>query len=1158
MNHLHEFIKQDLGTELQQLLRDRDQAREQRKQRKLPTTTDLKNYQNKLAKPIDWSPPRHVVTPFRDHPQYVQFIKVRSNLEPGVSFSATVGDGVVSIKAFFKFNAAGNHEDPQFVSALRQVRVGTILCLKKYRFRFLGTCYKGFSEGLKREDQDELALSVKSLCRSNLKSLGYYSNVATMGGYRLARDLPPLTEPSLEIHDFQVLGGDDHIYGETQDVSKDPEIKNACDTLPASPIALPHPEQWSRVFVNAIAEIWYNELAWLVFSQNLTTEENTNLFETKTTFSRKFRPSKKPILKAAKIAMQNVFEPIYEEDATIGRLFEIKRVFNDTKPILESRSQNLPPRLSYIPGTHRPMPTKGSRYSISYRSSSSAVSSQLDGFGTQSFATQFPARQRASNPSASDLVNMDLERRVSRFKLGEIADQEYTNFCEIIRSFYDKVKDGCFQEKQELGIIYDHISDFYATQTLNKLTILRSQSREASEPAVKPNPIRASKQTDAAPEPLPAKEATATPSKTQNLIGLERLKAMLAAAKSPNTSIDNSKLVSTPRSAGSLTPTTLEPREKHGIKQVVPATSRRHSAIPNLRSTEVEKAAPPRVQPEVLLPRSEQKSLPTIKANNKHRHQSSPMVLDKQLEPPSSTRISDASRAQRTRPTEQEKSESAPKGRRREVPPPVDIEKRSPKIKVEEQEPEFIQEDFIVKPEPPAPGPIQRQPIQTEPDRDFLPDAPAVVPAQPSEPEDLLTRITRMLDLIHKEQEVDRLLPERTRVPKDQAAMLSKSSSLWPPPKVELQKHSLATQPKRALKGAPPRKLQYPRDFEPYHSTIESWSTEGPRELEQNANTTDVRSEPQAAREQHVFTLENQPEATEEDQEVDWSPTPPSQLKQPGAVRMVEELQDDEAEEEDSDAESILNNEPPPGSSMEPPVEPSQLAPTQMSLRAGASRAITSSAAPARGKSSPPRARPMAFGAGSSPPPSSMPATPHNETDEEGDKEMIGREEAEKEVDEGEDEKPEEEIQVLQTQTQPSQEDDEDVFETAGESQEGTLPERQEQSPERIISSSQLSRPTTPTASPNATKRKADELDSSPVKAGSHASPRIVRIKALKTDDESANQNLGRLTKNLEAAARAGKAVIRKTLNISDAELDPTNLNSEEERIRRDRESFLN
>ncbi|KAF3909318.1 hypothetical protein ABW20_dc0109647 [Dactylellina cionopaga] len=348
---------------------------------------------------------------------------------------------------------------------------------------------------------------------------------------------------------------------------------------------------------------------------------------------------------------------------------------------------------------------------------------------------------------------------------------------------------------------------------------------------------------------------------------------------------------------------------------------------------------------------------------------------------------------------------------------------------------------------------------------------------------------------------------------------------------MELQKH-LRANTTWAPKGMPLSILEYPRDFQPFYSQIETT----PRHLQKEQQRTNVatRPEDQNIGEQNVFTLTGQPyeEGGEDDsdEEVEgWLSTPPEQLKNWGAPRAGD------INVEDSDNESHLASQPPPASSMEQPAEPLQraLGPSKrpvLEQEAPESQNphIESSARPALPKSSPPKARTRGVVLPSSPGASSPPGpvTPLQEIPKSSDSEhstpsLIHRQleastQQQSLTDHGtmmdtsdfDDDISEGEVQVMQTQSEFAPDE---RRESAEEEQEAQGPA----STARVISSSQLVRPTTPTSSPSMNKRKADEIASSPVKAGSMASPRprIMRDTKVAKVDITLQRNLENLKK---------------------------------------------
>ncbi|KAK6512420.1 hypothetical protein TWF481_001306 [Arthrobotrys musiformis] len=468
-----------------------------------------------------------------------------------------------------------------------------------------------------------------------------------------------------------------------------------------------------------------------------------------------------------------------------------------------------------------------------------------------------------------------------------------------------------------------------------------------------------------------------------------------------------------------------------------------------------------------------------------------------------------------------------------------------------------------------------------------MPEAP--------QPQNLLTRLEKMLQHIQNEKDQDKILPKRTRVPEDQAKALLKHSSLWPPPKRELQKHMRAV-PNLEPKDSRARTCRYPEDFEPYNSTIET-STQPGTQGKQRADSSGSRDrrENPPPDDQHVFTLTNQPaEDSSDDEPVEWESTPRSQL--------IDPLDRENEVFENSDVESCLDDNPPPASSMQTPESRGHEAtprkggsavvktntPVSSLRRAVAEKAATPmkriTGVPLRA-SSPVEDEDDGFVDRYQRP--SMADRVENQNS--GDEVEIGEQQqayrgdengdengdegegdkVEKEADEEEDEEYEEyyeedegeeeeeeqesEIQVCKTQSSPDRRHQTPHF---GEPQ----PDIQVvDATSRVISSSQLEHHETPRSSPNITKRKADEISASPVKAGSAVSPMIRGAKVLKV--EGARQVGETLIKRANAAIASSKEGVRRELNISQAGLEKGTLGNRgslRERLNQQRDAFWN
>ncbi|KAK6538711.1 hypothetical protein TWF694_010286 [Orbilia ellipsospora] len=1189
MNLLREFIRHDLDSDLKTLLEENKEARIKRRNTHAPAIQPIAEsyktwvndpaiytYQDKLVKLVDFSPPRYIASPSRDQYTYIQILRVNTKIETGKSFSALVGDGFVSIDAFFKLDSVKPNHNLKFLESLSQIQPGAVLQLRKYRFRFPGTCRQGFSEGLRRGDQLGLAKVGEAGGSAKVKVPGFYSTVAEISTLLHNINLPRAKDPCLEVDEFTVLGGDDHMYGDLEPVGRIPAIKACVDALPVSPVSIPSVEQWSRLFVQVIAEIWYMEIAWLKFSQTLSAERIGNGADLKTAFTQNFQPSRRAVLNATRKVTKLVFEPMYQEAGIAARLFEVRQTFKDIRKLFDVKSPDPPQKIPLIPGTRRPLPR---RRNIPPRNASP---SQGDVFTTQTFQTQFfPVDSKVSRSSTNTDSGPELELTIRNFKLEPLDENAIAAFSGIIRSLYEEARDGHLREKG-VTAIHDHILDFYAARALSTLQIERTTHkapqhshtkkiiRSTELPTKKPSHAQLEKSQDiksTPPNEPSGEEPTMTHSGVRPMISRENLIARLARLSNSNlksgTSKKSSKLKSGVTSiAQDINSTPGEPRKPS------PTNSSRGSSLPAPphppHAPSFTKAsnreAPGSIKAEVV-DTPKQEPLPSVKTKKKKQERlSSPISSEIVLEPLRPTQNHAVPRG---------KQKSQPSMRTPQTPPPkVKVKKvTSPKIKIEEVEMDLAQDNPVERPEPepmqveqPAPAPSP----SIEPEIGDLTVENIDFTTQSLEPEDLLTCITNTLNLIRQEQEYDKILPDRAVVPQDQAEMLSKNSALWPPPKMELQKH-LHKQPKLGLK--------------------------------ENENTTTAANPP----EQHVFTLTNQPVPEEEEEaEIEWEATPKSQLKDP-KVNMIQEEGQGQESDNDSDAESYLNDQPPPASSAEQHAVPAELLLAQKEHQNFMAQTKGSSG-PAMPKSSPPRAHIPGYRMPSSPAPTSTPNTPMGSRkalgasnqlpgaarspspttarvlaivdDSPGEAEEEEEEEEEEEAqnkdddydDETEEEEPEGQmesiVQVLQTQTTTHEPENSTQFETATENQSGQTREEEEmeeRSPQRVISSSQLDRPVTPpTISPGGSKRKAEEMESSPVKAGSLASPRIIRnTKVVKVDESLAMRNFRFLGKQFNAAVASSKAGVRRALKISEDELNQSDLESLEEKRRREREEFF-
>ncbi|KAF3909425.1 hypothetical protein AA313_de0202005 [Arthrobotrys entomopaga] len=1049
---------------------------------------------------------------------------------------------------------------------------------------------------------------------------GFYSTIAEISTFSPNINLLRAKDPCLEVDEFIVLGGDDHMYGALEPVGRIPIIKACIDTLPVSSVSLPSVEQWSRLFVQAVAEIWYVEIAWLKFSQTLPTERIGKAADLKRVFVQKFQPGRKAILNASRKATKHFFEPMYQEAGITARLVEIRRTFKDIRKVFEAKAPDTPQQASFIPGTRRPLLRQRN---IPLRHASST---QPESFATQPFATQFfPDDLKYIKSETNTGGGSDLEPEIRKFKLEPLDEEAITAFSEIIRSLYEEARDGYLYEK-DVTAIRDHILDFYATRMLSTLRIERATDKVSRHPHAKriiqpmdlltKKPSRAQLESpqDSTPAPLKEpspQEPTMTPSRARPMISRENLVARLARLSNSNLKSGTSKKSSRRMSEVAPVAQDITPTPKESRRTISTNSSREFSlpppppSAPSYTKT-TNREQPSKIKTEVVEP-PKRKSPPPVKTKKKKQERPpSPIALEKVPERP---------RPIQNHAVPREKQKTQPPVQTPRTPPPqVKVKKpASPRIKMEEVEMDLVQDLPMVQPEP---EPLQVEAAAPEPSLNAEPGTADVAienidaTTQFIESEDLLTRINKMLNLIRQEQEYDKMLPDRAVVPQEQAEMLSKISALWPPPKMELQKH-LHKQPKLGMKGMPPRTLEYPRDFEPYHSTIETWSTESTQNNAQqhqpankstrrpeNGNSTTTINQP----EQHVFTLTNQPAPEEEEEaEIEWEATPKSQLKDPKKFTRMQEENEGEQSEDDSDAESYLNDQPPPASSAEQYAVPAKLIEAQREHQREIAQVANPSSV-ALAKSSPPRAQIPGYRMLSSPPPTSTPNTPRNSrmvrvagcpgtvatrspvssaarvpvvptdppSDNMGNEEEAQNQQEEEGYDddsESEEEEPEArkeiEVQVPQTQTTTSGTMNSTEFETATENQSGQIhegeKEAEERSPQRIISSSQLERPVTPpTISPGASKRKADELESSPVKAGSLASPRIFRnTKVVKVDEGLMMRNFKFLGKHLDAVVASSKAGVRKALRISEDDLDSSNAESSKEKRKREWEAEM-
>ncbi|KAK6527114.1 hypothetical protein TWF281_010306 [Arthrobotrys megalospora] len=1037
--------------------------------------------------------------------------------------------------------------------------------------------------------------------------------------------------------------------------------------FPVLPIRIPGLDLWCTEIIEEVARIWHAEIAWCKFAQSITRTEFKRLPDIKSMFSQQFKPNGTTTARAVKRARQSIFGTMYQKAGPISRLFEIQQAYKGLQPLLGDKSLAGAP---WIPVTKRPLRSQGCSTARSNTRGEFSIDTQSPDYMTDTppLATQFPPVRHISGARSSEKAardHLNLENRIAKFQY-ELNGTEYENFSEVIRTLYERACDGDFRQKKDISLIYEHISDFYATKILTKAEVARVKpqasvagSSRTGEPN-KAEPIHKTKQPIERTQKAHRKEATAVsqPTGLTNRDRRAQLQAALAevkrkqesgAARNASVSQERTSLEAPrnpPRSRDSAavpprqdlgdeaarkltkkasrkslgsqenvkapvarpsTPTPVgEPMEGIAIESKNPEPSNglrskkgrlniRHSMPTSLEGPKTETSG--KHEPSAKRQAHGRLSHPGPGAEHPSRAQipstvsRSPIVIDST--PPLSGKptaklplkaTQDASSrkvrshdAPKAPASDVERTTAAPLEKVKDVaPPPIPSESEHEQpLSTPQRSQSRAKKSQIEKrrrsdsPPQPASPPKSAVKIKEEPsDINSIitnseargPTRPDTEVSVPQQPEDLLTRLNRTLELLRNEKEQDKVLPERTRVPEEQAKSLATNAALWPQPKRELQKHMRAV-PNLEPRDNGNRTCRYPEDFEPYNSTIET-STEPGTQASKGKEKADAENQPEnpAPGEQHVFTLASQPAEEDGDSDdepvVDWPATPPSQLKDPFN-------RPNEVFEENSDVESVLDNRPPPGSSVQTP-EASEYERTPRKVKGVTVKTntlVSSLRKAVAEKYTPPRRRPPAFPV----PPSSAPSSPelpvvthqvvHTATRESSDldeemgleepqpvdKEEEGSEEEEgveveeeyndddddEEEEEEEEEEGESEVQVLQTQSSPARR-----HQTP--QPQGPQVNQGVQITPRVISSSQVERPETPRSSPNVSKRKADQISVSPAKAGSAVSPMIRNPKVLKMEVSEIGEML---VKRASAAVASSKEGVRNDLNISAAEL---------------------
>ncbi|RVD86291.1 uncharacterized protein DFL_004575 [Arthrobotrys flagrans] len=1251
MTLLHEWIEPDLEAELQRLEEISQQFRKQRnsaqtnRSREILKYSKLKAaakaeyqtqlradpkskpilesipksehcklpYDNTLVAPIDWTPPRHIRSPLRETKHYVQIVQTTSEVVPGQPFNAIVTDGHVSIPALFKLCNG-------WTTSLPLVKTGAVFSIRRYFFRFPGSCSKSWGEGLTRNDQLSLARSNKRRPKRP-KTLKYPSIAASIGSYRWENNFLPADGLLLEI-DISKLIPTKAPCPETPPPSIEDNWKlmDIVDQFPVLPIRIPGLDLWRTEIIEEVARMWYGEIAWYRFSQSISPSEFWKLPSIKATFLQRLQIDDK-IKIAVRRARTSVFESMYRAEGPIGRLYEIRQAYRDLQSLLKDKSQA---PILRIPGTNRPL--QNQNYSPTQEGPRTDFQSQGAMTSTPQFATQFPPARLPSGARHRKEArnNMDLEKRIARFRY-DLDPVECENFSEIIRTLYARAREGDFETEGDVSLIYRHISDFYATKILTKVEITRVKPQASVARSSRPAEVKRKESIQKSKRPAErprteasCKEATAIipPPRVLDLSGREKLQAAL-------TKIKKQEAIEAARKA-SGSPVATPGIQSYSHGSVVAPTS--HREIPEDKSysklTKKTSSKSLRSQGNVETPVA-RASTPvplagepmegiTMHTGSQHQEPSNGLPskmgrLNTRRSMPTSLK---EHRARFGVKSTQDVSSTKHKAHDR-LPHPEPVVDHSPQIST----PPLASTSPIVltspsprkralklplkstgealtrkaslqsapKPSTPdtgrsAPAPIEKKKppavvkadigstVTSHPETQG-PSRPDTEMAEPPQPEDFLTRLNKMLQLIQNEKDQDKVLPERTRVPEDQAKVLSKHTALWPPPKKELQRHLRAI-PNLEPKDNGARTCRFPEDFEPYNSTIETATqpgTQSSQKWEKEADSgTDNQSENPAPSEQHVFTLTNQPAEEDDSDDVPvegWEATPRSQLIDPF---------------ETSDADSILNGNPPPASAMQTP-EVSEHERTPKKVKSAVVKANTPVNPLRRAvaeKYTPPVKRAVGVPMRTSSPveddfvaykyekPSTMTTATtttiqgtrdsddemvmegpqigeeeggeeeDEEADEEADEEEgEDAEDDEEEYDDEEEEEEEEEeseVQVLQTQSSPHPRHQTPRFRDP-------QPDQVVQVTPRVTPSSQLEHPGAPRSSPNVSKRKADQISISPVKAGSAVSPMIRGPKVLKI--ERAEEIGETFMKRANAAIASSKEGVRQDLNISQADL---------------------
>ncbi|KAF3206005.1 hypothetical protein TWF191_001556, partial [Orbilia oligospora] len=1056
MNLLHEWIKPDLEAELQRLEEASQQLRNQRNSAQInrsrriskywklkaaakaeyqaqlksdpkskPTLESIPkpehcklSYDDTLVAPIDWSPPRHIQSPLRETKHYVQIVQLTSEVDPEKPFNAVVTDGHVSIPALFKVCSS-------WTAHPALVETGAVFQIRRYIFRFPGSCSKSWEEGLTRNDQLSLARS-RRRGPKRPKSLKYPSIAASIGAYQWENNFLPADRLLLEIEISKIIPTAESHHDISPPLIEDNlKLMDIVNQLPVLPIWIPELDLWSAEIIEEVAGIWYGEIAWYRFSQSISPRQFRKLPSIKTTFLERLQTEGK-IKTAVRRARRNVFESIYHTEGPIGGLFEIRRAYRGLQLLLKNKPQT--PVLR-IPGTSRPLQSQG--YSTSPEEDPEIIfESQETTTGTPQFATQFPSVRHVpkTRHEKEYRENLDLEKRIARFRY-DLDPVECDNFSEIMRTLYARAQQGDFETGGDISSVYRHISDFYAMKILAKVEItrvkpqvsdVRSSRLSELRKKEKEEPIQKAKKPAEQPRlEAPRRESSivAPSPRVMDLSGREKLQAALTKIKkqqaieaaqrasgSPvavpgNQSRPHSSLaipashrkVPEAKSFPQLTkkasskslrnqedvrthmdkisppslngdpmegvtmhmasqyqdspnglqskmgrlntrrsmPTLLEgPRAKSGVKPTQNGSSTRrkahdrlsHPGLKDSHSSQISAPIPVSRSPIVLDPTPPLPEEGTLRLSRKEFGETSTRKTSVQNNPRPST----PEHGRRTPAVFEKRNVSAP-------PAPLDSEYERPPNGLQHPQPrkkmpelQAIETEKSISPQLSSHSPpvaVKAGPSDTVPRIASLPEAqeanrPDTEMTEPPQPEDLLTRLNKMLQLIQNEKDQDKVLPERTRVPEDQARELSKHTALWPLPKKELQKHM------RAIPNLEPKDIgaptcRFPEDFESYNSTIETSTQLGTQENQKRKKTADLVADNQpknlAPGEQHVFTLASQSAGDDSDDAPvqGWESTPRSQLIDP--FNRANEVF------ENSDAESLLDSNPPPGSSMQSP-----------------------------------------------------------------------------------------------------------------------------------------------------------------------------------------------------------------------------------------------